>query len=79
MGKLLEEALADESGVPRRAAGHYHYPLDVKEFILEMIHSVEKHLPAAVVYASADAVADGGRLLHYLLEHEMVVSPFLKL
>ena len=75
---VLEEVFCHQACVPAGAARHDHDAFGVDELLLIVLHPAQHHFAPGKVQAPAHAVADAARLLEDLLEHEMVIAPFLQ-
>ena len=76
--QLLDHELADQAGVPRRAAGEDRDALDGRELRVGDLHLLEEHLARVLRDAAEDRLARRGRLLEDLLEHEVLVAGLLR-
>ena len=68
-GKLLDEVLTDECGVPACAAGGEHDPVNVSELLGGEVESAEPGGRLVFIESAPHRVFDGLRLLEDLLEH----------
>ena len=75
-GPVLEGGGADQGGVEGRAAGHQLDPPDPGEPVAEAGQLIDDDLVGAA-HPAGDRLAQGGRLLVDLLEHEMVEAALL--
>ena len=78
-GELLDQELADEPRVPRRAARDQRHLVDRAEVVVGERHLVEEHVTGVARHAAQNRFADGRRLLEDLLEHEVLVAGLLGL
>ncbi len=76
--ELFEEVLSDQSGVPRRAAGHDDDAPGLQKALPVFQYARDRQPLAVGRYAAADAVCDGFGLLENLLEHEVRVASLLQ-
>ena len=74
----LDQVLADQAGVPGRAAGDDRDLLQRAERLVRDVQVLEEDLAAVERDAAEDRVARGGRLLEDLLEHEVLVAALLR-
>ena len=71
---ILEQELADQSRVPRRAAGDDVDLLDLRPLVGRELQVVEEDLARLLEHAAGEGVAHGARLLVDLLEHVVPVA-----
>ena len=77
--QLLDQELADQRRVPRRAAREDRDPLDRRAARASVIFiSSRNTLPVSCDDAAEDRLARGRRLLEDLLEHEVLVAGLLR-
>ena len=76
--ELLDQELADQRRVPRRAARQDRDALDGLELRVGDLHLLEEHLAGVLRDAAENRLARGGRLLEDLLEHEVLVAGLLR-
>ena len=74
----FDQVLADQAGMPRRAAGDDGDLLERAEGLVRDVEVLEEDLAAVERDAAEDRVARGGRLLEDLLEHEVLVAALLR-
>ena len=75
--ELLDHEPAGEPGVPARAAGHHHQPVDLLHPGRVEVHAVEDHVPFLERDPPADGVGHRPGLLEDLLVHEVLVPVLL--
>ena len=76
--ELFDHELADQSGMPGRAAGQDGHVLDGPELRIVELRFLEKYLSGIVGYPPENRFARGVWLLEDLLEHEMLVAVLLR-
>src|SRR5215470_10451244 len=70
--ELLDHELADEPGVPGRAAGKNRYAIDRAQRLVADLHFFEEHLARVLRHTPEDGLARRRRLLEDFLEHEVL-------
>ena len=70
--------LADQRGVPRRAARHDEDAVGVEEALLVVEYARQHDVLAVGAHAAADAVAQRAGLLEDLFEHEVGIAPLFQ-
>ena len=76
--ELLDHELADQRGVPRRAARQNRHAVYRRQLRLGDLHLFEEDLAGVLGNAAEDRLSRGGRLLEDFLEHEVLVAGLLR-
>ena len=71
-GKVLDEVLADEAGVPRGSAANNNNALGVQQFVANRVQASHLDLAGLEVEASAHRVQDRLGLLKDFFDHEVI-------
>ena len=75
----LDDLLAYQSRVPRRAAGHDHHALRFQQLAAIVNQRRERHVISLHIHAASHAVRQALRLLEDLLQHEVRIATLLNL